>query len=404
MGAALGDHVADGRASALRSCGPSALLVGGEHRLPADPCEYNGEYGIGPGCNNLRCQACGARVRHGAAGVRLRDDRPPGSVATLYATEDWTSLPFIAAGSSRWRLYACACRWWEEASEHLLDNDRESPGDPDLPWSCGGHPPPTLPVTLGDLVISTETDWPAIVERIFAGACPRRLERDDQGPAVWLSWLHGYLAGLPVARALARAVGDRIDDRDERVVGAVLLFYRRFPAAEGFDRVVSRAEADLGAVLSTWTVPEHAYRPRPWDVMIAALMQRTDVDDPLRARVVDLVREVMLLPAGERDPVKATLGQSWHAEAFGDDDLAWMTEHVVALDAAGPGRWSKIMSLLLAAARRDRELDHLIVLAGSALLRSGRVSPAELRGWIDARGYQWERWVLALERSLAEAP
>ncbi len=388
-----------------RSCGSSALLVGSEHRLPVDPCEYNVEGSVGPGCNSLRCEACGAQVRAGPPGSRLKDGSRPGFVAAMYENKDWASLPFVDVAPSRWRLYACKCRWWEEPSEHLLVNDHDSPGDPDLPWVCSGHPSPELPLKLGDLTISANSDWPSILKRILGGASPRKLDRKDEGPAVWLAWLYAYLHGLPVAPKLARAVGERIGDRDERVVGTVLLFFRRFPAADGIDLVVARAETDLGGVLATHHVPEHEYRPSSWDLMIAAMKQRTHENDAIDLRVVDVVRKVMLLPAGAKDPVKETLTHHWNADAFRDDDLAWMAENIVALETAGPGRWTKVMNFVVSAARKKPgELDHLILIAGGAIIQSGRVPAAEVRDWIQKRGYRHEAWVLVLESMLEKTP
>ncbi|MBA2321326.1 MAG: hypothetical protein H0V89_09235 [Deltaproteobacteria bacterium] len=382
-----------------RNCGSSALLVGGDHRFPADPCEYNFGFDARPGCNRLRCASCGADVRTGAVGLSLKDGERPKDLTAMYATEDWASLPFVTNEQSGWRLYACKCETWQELDHHLLENDHDSPGDPDLPWRCAGHPVPELPLSLGELTIAADTDWAALVQRILDGACPRRLDRADEGPWLWLPWLYAYLKDLPVRAKLSRAIGDRAPDRAEHVVAAVLAFFRRFPVADGIERVVACAEADVAAVFAGHKVPEVDYRPSLWGALISALMMRTDENDALDVRVIDVVRKAMLRPAGKPDAVTEVL--SWaYADAFRDADLAWMAENIAALDAAGPGRWTKIMTMLVAASRKKVELEHLIVIGGIALIQSRRVDTSAIRAWMQKRGHKADAWVVALESAL----
>lgn len=385
-----------------RSCGTGVLVVGGSHRLPDDPCEYNHEFNSGPGCNNLRCESCGAPVRIGPLGTSLKEGAQK-DLGTLYASQDWKSLPFVTTEYPSWRLYACMCSSWEEAKEHRLVNDHESPGEPDLPWSCGGHPPPTLPLVLGDLTVSDDTDWVATVEQILGGACPRRLERYDEGPWLWLSWLYAYLRGLPVASKLSRVVADRIADPDERAIGAALFFFRWFPEAEGMDRVVAQAEANLESIFAGRRVPERDFAPRLWDVMIAAMQRRTGVDDALQVRIVAVVREVMLRSGPDAEAVNAMLDDLDYADAFREDDFAWMADNIVALEAAAVGRWRMILNLLYYASRRNVEHEALLVIAGTALIQSRRVDLNAIRAWIQRRGRNMSAWALPLEASLDEA-
>ncbi len=386
-----------------RNCGPSARLVSGEHRFPDDPCEYNFGFDARPGCNRLRCQRCGAAVRTAPVGTRLTNGQAPKDLQAMYATKDWTSLPELTRTESDWRLYACKCQIWEEPNEHLLDNDHDSPGDPDLPWSCAGHPVPGLPVTLGDLVISASTDWPALVAQILGGACPRRLERTDEGPWLWLPWLYAYLAELPAQSELSPAIAARVDDRDDHVVAVVLAFFRRFPAAEGIERIVARAEADLGAVFAAHKVAECDYRPSLWDVLIGAMLIRTDENDALDMRVINRVRKALLLPASNPDVVKEVFNWT-HADVFRTADLAWLAENVAAVDAAGPGRWNKIMTMLVTASRKNHELDHLVVIGGSVLIQSRRVAPSAIRAWMKQRGVATDAWFGALENAMEKNP
>lgn len=121
------------------------MVVGANRRLPDDPCEYNPEAGSGPGCNQLRCNNCGERVRN-ACGLRFEGSPRHKDIQALSATKDWSSSPLTAPAHKSWRLYACRCDYWEESDTHYVVNDRESPGDTHMNWVCGGHPEPILPL------------------------------------------------------------------------------------------------------------------------------------------------------------------------------------------------------------------------------------------------------------------
>ena len=382
-----------------RTCDDSALLVGGEHRLPTDPCEYNYEYRNGAGCNNLRCVACGVPVRSGAPGLRLAGGRTPKDLPAMYETKDWTALPFIKAEHPGWRLYACKCACWEEASEHLVVNDGDSPGDARLPWACDGHPAPELPTTLGQLVIAEHgTDWNDIVYRVLRGTSPRKLERSDEGPARWLIWLRMYLQGLPVTAGLSKAVVDQIHDSNVNVVGTVLAYLRWFRDDPGcLEAAVARAEENLESVLVGYKLPESNYAPRLWDVLLAAMRRPSD---ELRARVIEVMRKVMLQPASEDDAVKETLANWAYADLYRESDLQWMAENIAAIDAAGPGRWIHVMELLLHAQREEAGLGHLVAIGGIALIQSRRVPVTEFRSWMARHGDDKDAWTWPLEAAL----
>lgn len=384
-----------------RSCGSSAMTVGGTHRLPEDPCEYNPEGSDGPGCNQLQCQNCGAHVRASAPGFRAQESMRREDTAELYATEEWSSSPFVMAAGPSWRLYACRCIYWDEGAEHFLINDGDSPGDAHMNWRCGSHPVPVLPLALGKLTISTTPDWPALVQQILDGECPRQLERKDEGPWLWLCWLYAYLEGLPGTSELSRAIASRITDRDERVIGAVLIFFRRFPTADGVSQVFAYANADPARVPVLHAVPETDYQPSLWNMLIGMLQNRTAENPATEA--VDLIRKVMLTStAGTRDPLKETLSRTWEANAFRLDDAEWMSENIVALEAAGPGRWKPLMNLIVAFARNDDELESMIVVSGIALIQSGRVPAADIRAWIKQRAYRSDAWAQVLTSALDE--
>ena len=366
-----------------------------------DRSEYNYEYTDGAGCNNLRCVPCGVPVRSGEPGLRLADGRTPSDLPAMYETKNWTTLRYIKPDHPGWRLYACKCTCWEEASEHLVSNDGDSPGDARMSWVCDGHPIPELPTTLGQLVIAEHgTDWDDVVSRILHGTRPRKLDRRDERPARWLIWLRMYLQGLPITASLSKAVVDRIHDSNMNVLGTVLAYLRWFrDDPGGLEAAVARAESNLEAVLVGYKLPESNYAPRLWDVMLAAMRRPSD---ELRARVVDIVRQVMLQPASAGDPVQETLANWAYADLYRESDFQWMAENIVALDAAGPGRWVNVMELLLHAYREGVELGHLVAIGGVALIESRRVPVTEFRSWMARHGDATDAWTLPLEAALDE--
>lgn len=379
----------------LRFCGEGGTVVRGDERVSDDPCEYT--YG---GCNRIRCKHCGAMVKVGLPGGKLKELAQP--KPQLYPYDDWFAMPFIERGHPRCRAYACKCSVWQADVEAFLVNDGDSPSDPNVPWTCAGHPVPTLPVTLGPITVANSSDWPSLVRQILDGACPRPLGTRWEGPPTWLRWLYGYLVGLPEADRLSSAVAERISDSDPKVVGAVLGFFERFPNASGAERLIGRAEESIDRILVTVPDPEPDFAPSPqslWKVMLKYMEYRGE-PDPLDARVVALVRKQMLLPASP-DVVKEALEKS--QKSFDEDDLQWLADHVVEIEKAQPGRWTAVMNLLVYWKRWERDVAHLIAIAGVALVQSGVVSHDEIRKWISTRSYPEDEWVPVIEASLAKS-
>ena len=215
-----------------------------------------------------------------------------GAKERLYATEDWSSLSELEPWADC-RLYSCKCQYWGATDARSIENDHDSPSEPNVSWVCGGHPLPTLPLTLGELRVDVDTDWDELVDRILGGVCPRRLELaagECEGPAQWLHWLYPYLEGLPVAEQLSRAVSARVDDEDPRVVGHVLDFFTGWPSrAPGGERVLAVAESAPERVAVGYPILDSPGIPTLWDVVIACLRHRSLPPDkappvPLRAR------------------------------------------------------------------------------------------------------------------------
>lgn len=438
-----------------RVCADRGLLVDGDTRLASDPCEYYDKAVRAlVGCARLRCASCGALVRGGPSGLTIKDGASI-DAAALYAAPDWRVLPAFEQrepalrNERRVRFYACKCNRWEAARVDAIENEHDSPSDPDLPWSCAGHPAPELPVALGDISISATSNWASTVEQILGGRCPRDLalvHHAGDGPSVWLGWLYAYLRGLPAADSLSSAIADRSGDPSPLVVGRVLYFFARFPAAKGIERLVQRAEADLHQVALGYPIPEYHKANTLWDVLAARLGggEGTALD----ARVDALVRRVMVLPLsslshqnrGSTDLVEeerelrkrmgwdlnSDMAKSWIADyaglkkseridvvadelerspgAFDDPDLRqFMADHIIEINSAAPGRWKPVMDRLTDWLHKP-EQGHLIVIAGARVIRAKLASADELRQWIQQRrSYGWvdDAWVSPLEAMLA---
>jgi hypothetical protein len=104
------------------------------------------------------------------------------------------------------------------------------------------------------------------------------------------------------------------------------------------------------------------------------------------------------------DVVANTLGR--HAGTFNDPELRlWITDHIVEIDAAAPGRWRAIMTMLTDWYAKP-ELGHLIIIAGTRLIQGHVVIPAEFQEWVQWRrenhGWMDDAWILPLETILEE--
>ena len=436
-----------------RVCTNGGLLVDGRARLSTDPCEYYDERVRElVGCAQLRCTKCEASVRTGPLWLVPKQSLQR-EIATLYTTKDWSSLPFLHEDKvydGPPRLYACRCRWWVATRVDSIENEHDSPSDPDLPWRCAGHPSPALPITLDELKIDGGTDWAQLVDKILRGSAPRRLQRESSvgdEPAAWLVWLHVYLKGLALTSKLSAAIADRIADPDPWVVGRVLYFFTTFARADGVERLIARAEKDVHRVAVGYPIPEFHRAPTLWGALVARLEQRSGTPDALDARVDALVRRILLLPlsslshedlgpaslvelerqnrirhgkdvdteGGKRymrdyeevkkeeraDVVVTALAR--FTTAF-DGMREFIADHIVEIDAAASGRWRHFMNLLTDHHQKP-ETGHLIVVAGARVIKAGLATPDEFRAWIQSRrAYGWvdDAWVLPLESMLAE--
>lgn len=439
--------------NAERVCAESGLLVDGENRLLTDPCEYfHPAFGVQVGCGRLRCENCKAWVRGGPPGLGLKRGVQI-DLRALHSAPDWSVLSFMEKPyvfHNRMRLYACTCRYWVAEAVAPIDNAHEVESDPDVPWACAGHPEPSLPLTLGPLAITAVTNSDQLVDKILNGSCPRDLERKDAlgpEPAVWLAWLYVYLRGLVFDDRLSASIAGRIDDPDPQVVGRVIYFFTQFSRAAGVDKLLARAEAEPHRVAVGYPIPELSWTPSLWNVVVARLEQAPAKKDALDARAAALVDQLLFVPrsdlphddlgptgtveferqrrskhgwdagtlkfvlddfararASERtDVIGSTLRRS--STVFADPSKrAFLADNIAKIDAASPGRWRDVMTLL--SDWRDKpEQGHLLVIAGARVIEGGLTTPDEFRAWIqDRRSYGWvdAAWVLPLESMLEQ--
>lgn len=435
-----------------RFCGDGGILVRARTRLPDDRCEYYlGDTRVVVGCNRLRCQRCDEWVRS-EAGLTLSTETPT-RPDVLFASKNWSELPSLRR-SNEVRLYSCRCTLWAAANDNPIDNDHDSPVDPNVPWKCEGHSVPELPTTLGELKIGVRTNWNLLAGKIMNGTRPRDLALGPgslpDGPSLWLGWLYGYLRGLPIAENFSSAIGECVVDREPTTVGRALCFFTRFPRAAGYERILERAEATPKRVAVGYRIPEFFEPLTTWDVLMARLEQRDTKPDRLYQRTIAVVRKVLLLPRSSlshedlgttdlvaikreqlqqlghdmnafgkqllegyarslaekrADVVANTFASPRVTTAFCDPELRqWIADNIVKLDAAAKGRWRIFMNELSDWYRKP-ELGHLIVIAGARLIEGRVVGVDEFREWMKQRrnsGWVDDAWVLPLEAMLDE--
>jgi hypothetical protein len=333
------------------------------------------------------------------------------------------------------RTYRCGCQVFRCSNLGTAFNDHDSPNDPNVTWACCGHPAPTLPCPLGALHLHAEPDWSVVVAQVLAGAKPTpagRYEGALDGPASWLAWLGLYLADTPYADALGRAVAARFQDSDPQVRGRVLLFFEQHPALDGIEQLFAEATAHPESVVVGYPVPEGRFIPTLWRVLVERLCRIADRTSPTSRLAEEAVRRAVVVPLaqlvreergpydfiGERrraavehsahrgtlltpselqtldehedlqrrlraDPIRHSFEIEWEQDAFNSPGLArFVAEQILAIDAAAPGRWRGILSLLSSWTLRA---EPFALLAGTLLVTRGGVCREELQEFIDQR-------------------
>jgi hypothetical protein len=249
----------------LRYCWRSGWLVGPGASIPEEPEEFTHPGMLERiGCNRLVCKRCRARVREGVGFLACGGTRA--QLEAAHAAPDWTTAPGLASGTAqaaRSRLYLCRCD--AEPVEAPIDLEAifttaEGEEYRTPPWACAGHPRRRIPFELGGIRIEPATSFAELVPRCFSGWAPEGArERERAEPAAWLHRLYASLLDTGLEERVARAVAPLLDGEDRALLRGALGFYRSFPEAPGFERVLALWDRARQGVLAE-VVPGDAER------------------------------------------------------------------------------------------------------------------------------------------------
>jgi hypothetical protein len=343
------------------------------------------------GCNRLNCLSCGSKVRSALNLKPAVESLDSKKLLEMAGTEDWSSLPYVKK-SHGCRLYACECFYRHEVSKHLAEeNDRDRRQDITFPWACGGHPPPSLPLTVDGWDITADTDIAALATRALSEGAPAEAALGfREYPAGWLGRIYYRLRGLAEADTLGRAVGDLLFSDDLEHVGGALAFYRHWRSAPGGERVLELADA-VGAGQTF---------PSKFDILQmpespgATLVVQVWGHESLDSKVVHHL-EALALDPGAGGMNRKQLDGLFAALARHDGEFLAREAPNVAL---GKGRRAGAVLRALQGAERAE----LVVVAGTALIQAGTYATA-LEGFLESSFSHNEPWTPVLRSALEQA-
>jgi hypothetical protein len=102
-----------------------------------------------------------------------------------------------------------------------------------IPWSCGGHPPATLPVSIDGTEITRFSDLETILR-----------ERLDHPRENVLNLFHERLAGTPLESSVGDIATRFLSDSDPLAKGKALGFFCSYPQTLGARRAFELAQGD----------------------------------------------------------------------------------------------------------------------------------------------------------------
>ena len=302
----------------LNRCVPEARTICGPGPLASDPSEFDWPERVPVvGCTRMVCLWCHAEVKS-QVGLLLHldwadKDRVRERAAWMHAHDDWRTIDGIV--EKPWsRLYTCRCFYYAEASTSLTcDPELVDPSGEvtrHLPWTCAGHPPAELPVTIGAQVCA---DPAALATAIAAAADDPALAPTLRG--LYFRTHHGSLEPL-VPEAVAHAA---------RGPGPLSAPLRALTIDEPRLAPLDRFVEELIAYQRAGRIASTGRRADLVDVLCAAVAQRPS--GRVESGAIALLRDEAL--GGVTTPALL--------KTFSIHDRAWFTANLPALASKNPG-------------------------------------------------------------------
>ncbi|MCO4772717.1 MAG: hypothetical protein KDA24_21980, partial [Deltaproteobacteria bacterium] len=327
--------------------------------VPDDPSDH-WTHGVGDvfGCNRLVCGTCGASVRsvaHRGPAKTLGAEQ----LTELADTVDWSGSPLLKKAYFQ-RLYACRCTSFVESERRLVQDDDRDAFDVVLPWSCGGHPMPALPVDSEGLTLSSDTDWGSVVRQVFDGEGPGGDHVSwNELPTSWLARLYHRMRGLPESVALSRAIATGLESERPEDVGSALLFFRWWPHAVGSEKVLPLADRVGGATVFPAPLRDISTPESP-AITLGAQARASETVAP------ELVEHLRGAATSTDDGVVGSGRFAPLLQALAMHDADWLARSAADVAAGDDTRADELLRAL-----RDQGDDARVLAAGTALASAG---------------------------------
>ena len=347
-------------------CTGDGHVVGLSLPLPTDPCDYCIDAPLGTvGCNNLYCYKCGVVVRN-VPGLQLQEEFALSKLLLqlhgiklapqelgiygsaymkyIYDLPDIGTSPLVRPSKSD-RLYICRCSDLAEANANSLDTSDPIPSDPNVPWSCAGHPVVTLPHEFDGARAESEADLVEMCNRSLHGWRPAGAHPQDRRGDAWAARLHGRLANTPWQEPVALAAVSCLDDQDADVRAAAIAFCQQRKVRAGMERGVELLENQRALFTDVPNkLPGYANNKTLEEALLYLICPLVEQSE--RAR--DLVRAQVLAPG------KGRIGLYY---ALARDDIEWLAAHAEEIVKASPNQAKHLLnSLNLAPQTFDAQL------------------------------------------------
>ncbi len=326
-------------------------MVPADGFIPSDPAEgwHRGLSEV-VGCTALVCERCGARVRW-VRGLLVGRD-----VAASYAE------PNPPVTDSAHRTWFCQCTSMAVGAARTVDAPTDDGFMP--PWTCSGHPEPTLPWRGHGVMLDRGFIALDVARAILADGAPAEARpRDRQFPEALLARLVGVFGDSVVSDDLNEAIAALLVDASPLVRVRAADYARRVPT--------SPAAARIRSVLETRRDLMEARDPSSGasvEVAFAvALGHRAEIVKR-NGQPVDPAARKFLLSRVAVSPVAVHV-----LPAVARIDSGWLARNAPFVAATAPNAPRRVLEALVY--NRTREA----VPAAVRLIASGDLTPAEAR-------------------------